>query len=228
MAYYVKKEPKYKKKPKRAIRTKKLLIIFITITEIVSLFLLHLHLTRPIIETYAQSEVRSVTTKACNAAAYNVMTQSVKYSDLVTVEKNSDNEITLIQANTVLINSIARDTAQKVQTEINKFASVGISIPLGTLSGIALFSGGGPDICFTVKPIDSVVCTFVSEFKSAGINQTLHKISLIVSSKVNVILPTSMSLVDCSVPILISESLIIGKVPSAYLSGAVLGSSQSL
>ena len=62
---------------------------------------------------------------------------------------------------------------------------------------------------------------FKSEFVSAGINQTVHRIYLEVSSVVNLILPIFDDPVQTYTQVLICESVIVGTVPDFYFSNAM-------
>ena len=58
--------------------------------------------------------------------------------------------------------------------------------------------------------------SFESEFRSAGINQTLHRVNLHLTATVRVVLPgESLSLtVEAEAPV--AENVIVGDVPGAY------------
>ena len=61
-------------------------------------------------------------------------------------------------------------------------------------------------------PYGNVNCKFVSEFRSAGINQTVHKIFAVVDTKVTVVLPMNKLVCENNAEVLICESLIIGEI----------------
>ena len=129
---------------------------------------------------------------------------------------------TPISANSAVVNTLAHTTAILSQKKINEIQSFDVNIPLGTLSGIPLLSEKGPTVNVVVSPIGNVSCNFTSMFESAGINQTLHRIYINVQSKVDLIMPTSHVEVETTTPILVCESLIIGKVPDTFLQGGLL------
>ena len=79
-------------------------------------------------------------------------------------------------------------------------------------------SGVGPKIAFNVSPFGEVVCSFSSNFESAGINQTYHKLYLIILLKVNIVFPFERLQVFSDSEVLLCETLIIGKIPEVYLS----------
>lgn len=180
----------------------------------------------PTILDIAQVQVKAQTTQAVNEAVLSVL-QGVDYADFVTVEKNSQNEVVLITANSNSVNQLARNASIVTQGKINTLFQKAISIPLGTLSGIPLLSQLGPDVNIVIDPVGTVQCSFVSHFETAGINQTLHRIYLNVSSTVDVIIPSSHQVVQIETPILVCETVIVGKVPDTFLQGGLLlGQSQ--
>lgn len=180
----------------------------------------------PTILDIAQVQVKAQTTQAVNDAVLSVL-QGVDYADFVTVEKNSQNEVVLITANSNSVNQLARTASIVTQGKINTLFQQAISIPLGTLSGIPLLSQLGPDVNIVIDPVGTVQCSFVSHFETAGINQTLHRIYLNVSSTVDVIIPSSHQVVQIETPILVCETVIVGKVPDTFLQGSLLlGQSQ--
>lgn len=180
----------------------------------------------PTILDIAQVQVKAQTTQAVNEAVLSVL-QGVDYADFVTVEKNSQNEVVLITANSNSVNQLARNASIVTQGKINTLFQQAISIPLGTLSGIPLLSQLGPDVNIVIDPVGTVQCSFVSHFETAGINQTLHRIYLNVSSTVDVIIPSSHQVVQIETPILVCETVIVGKVPDTFLQGGLLlGQSQ--
>ena len=92
----------------------------------------------------------------------------------------------------------------------------GITIPLGTVLGIPLFAGKGPKLTLRFTPAGAVQSSFESAFADAGINQTIHKITLRLTATVRIILPGESHTVTISSVATIAESIIVGDVPSTY------------
>jgi hypothetical protein len=65
-------------------------------------------------------------------------------------------------------------------------------------------------------PAGAVQSTFSSKFTSAGINQTLHRITLTLKATVRIILPGDAYIVSIETQAPISESILVGSVPSTY------------
>ena len=202
----------------RGYRLKKS-IIFLTIFVIIVLICLYFfNSVSPTIVAFSEAKVRSLTMSAVNSAIFEVMLEPLSYGD-----------ITLIEANSIVINKLARDMAQSTETYIEKMGEQDVEIPIGTLSGSPLLAGKGFNITIKILPLGSVKCQFISEFESAGINQTRHKIYLDVIASISIVLPTSESTVKINTPVLVSESILIGKVPDTYLTaGSIWGEEYDL
>lgn len=177
----------------------------------------------PTLLQIAESRVRAQATKVINDAVCSALTKC-NVDDLICVERNNG-EITRIFANSIAVNLLARTTANVVQNKLDGLSVTKISVPIGTLSGIPLLTERGATFCVNVSPISAVSCNFTSYFESVGINQTLHRIYVNVNCVVDLIVPTKHVALDCSTPVLVCESLVVGDVPQTYLNGLSLGGS---
>lgn len=220
----VNKGAKKQKRRKLLRRLVSFLVVAIMLSIVLALWIYWRSMT-PTILDIAETRLRAETTLAVNEAVCVILADVDSYSDFFTIEKNSQNEIVMISANSAIVNTFARNTAILSQQKIHALKSFKIDIPIGTLSGVPLLAEKGPTVDVIVSPIGNVSCTFKSVFETAGINQTLHRIYVDVCSNVDLIMPTSHMEVQTITPILISESLIVGKVPDTFLQGGlVLGS----
>ena len=197
------------------------LIVIVVLTILLAVWIYWRSMT-PTILDIAQTRLISETTIAVNDAVCVALADTGDFKDFVTITRNDNNDITMISANSALVNLLARNTAIMSQSKINAIKNFDVNIPLGTLSGIPLLSEKGPTVTVTVSPIGTVNCTFTSTFETAGINQTLHRIYIHVESRVDLIMPTSHLEVETSTPVLICESVIIGTVPDVFLQGGLL------
>ena len=226
MARYsvVTKTVKRKKKGKFIPRLVSFLLLVIVLATVFALWTYWRSMSSTILNV-AQTRLKAETTFAINEAVCAVLSNVNDYTDFYTIEKNSQNDIVMISANSALVNTFARNTALLSQKKISDLKSFKVDIPLGTLSNIPLLAEKGPQVEIIVSPIGNVTCAFKCEFESAGINQTLHRIYVELCCKVDLIMPTSHVEVETITPILIGESLIVGNVPDTFLQGGlVLGS----
>ena len=68
----------------------------------------------------------------------------------------------------------------------------------------------------TFYPESTINAAFTSEFRTAGINQTLHRVILRLAAEITVVLPSDVQVVSTRVEVPIAEHIIVGKVPEAF------------
>ena len=204
---------------RRRWHKKRAIIIFFsvlfTIIFIVSWYLIKV--INPIIVSIGEAKVKSLATKAINTAVMEVLCDGYNYDDIIDIKSDDQGNITYISAHSLAVNKLARDLVATSQSKLDIIGEQGIGIPIGTLMGIPILMGKGPEIRIKLFPIGAINCFFKSEFTQAGINQTNHKIYVSVNSNVSVILPVSARNVQSTSQFLICESIIVGKVPEVYL-----------
>lgn len=86
----------------------------------------------------------------------------------------------------------------------------------GSFTGFKLLSGRGPNVKIQIASIGDVETDLKSEFKSQGINQTLHRIYLEVKCKVNILTPFQDLDKEITNQILLAENIIVGHIPETY------------
>ena len=171
----------------------------------------------PILKDTIELRSKSLATRAMNSAISDVVMDSVVYDDLVNIITDELGNITMIQANSLEINNLSKDLAQTTEKRIVEMGNSGVSIAIGSFTGIPLLVGIGPKLKLNVTPIGAVTCSFSSKFDSAGINQTIHKIYLTINARVGVVMPLYNKRFDAHQQVLICESIIVGQVPEVYL-----------
>lgn len=169
----------------------------------------------PIIETQCRNGTKSIATKISNQQATIVM-GNYKYQDLCNVEKDSNGNITMISANVIPINEIISDIAIRIQDEFNKTENSSFNIKLGTLTGAKILSGRGPNVHIKMSTIGNLDTDLRSEFITAGINQTIHKIYLQVECNVIILTPFNTIEERISNQVLLAEAVIVGTTPNTY------------
>ncbi len=171
----------------------------------------------------SEATIRSITTVAVNDAIYYTLNDAMRYDDLISIVRDSDGNVTSITTDSLKINRIARDTAYLSQENLTKMSAEGIMVPIGALTGIEALAGFGQKINIKIIPISNVECRFVSKFRQAGINQTLHSLYLEIVSDISIILPSKSTNLASTIEVLICESVITGKIPDVYLQASMSG-----
>lgn len=193
---------------------------FIIILIIIILYIRHLLV--PVVVENTKTQMQTFATKSINYAIAETMNQNFSYGELINVVKDSNNNVSYIEANSVRINVLSKSMSKVVMTNFLELAKRPIKISLGSFSGISILAGYGPKIAYQVNPYGEVFCYFSSKFDAAGINQTYHKLYLNIKINVYVVLPFDSLSVDSESQVLLSETLIVGRIPEVYLNSSNL------
>lgn len=199
---------------KRFLRTVLFLIVLLIVLLSLSVALLSVNM-RPAMAALAIARIRSVAARAMNDAILESMGDETNYARLIQVHESSE-RVYMLQANTHKMNILAADCAEAAQERIAQMGDQGISIPIGTITGISFLAGKGPSLKVTFSPAGSVQSEFNSEFVSSGINQTLYRVNLLLTASVRLVMPGVSETISVRAEAAIAESIIVGDVPEVY------------
>ncbi len=174
-----------------------------------------LQAVKPVMEKQCETMAKSIATKISNEQATIIMS-NYKYTDLCTITKDDNGNIAMISANVIPVNEIISDVAIKIQEELNNTENSEFFIPLGTFLGSKLLAGRGPKVSIKMATIGSVLTDLKSEFSSAGINQTMHRIYLEVKCTVVILTPFETMEEEITNQVLLAEAVIVGTTPNTY------------
>ena len=165
----------------------------------------------------AFAEAYSMAVETLNRAVKLVTENGVEYSDLMHAQTDVEGRITMLRADTMRMNELAAQTALLAEEKLNNTENQFVDIPLGAALGIRSLSGFGPRMSMQILPVGAVHASFDTEFESAGINQTRHRIFLTLRATVSLIIPTGSQLVEVESTMPIAESIIVGQVPDSFV-----------
>lgn len=172
---------------------------------------------RPIIKTITTYQAKLAATRSINNAVIHVISEEdVVYNSIVTVDKNDVGEVSSLETDMIVMNRLKSLITNKVSEQLILDANNTIRVPIGTLLGGQILSGRGPIVEFKVLPVGYVQTEIYNHFESAGINQTLHQIMLKVTASVTAVIPVYSVTTDVSTNLCIAQTIIVGKVPTAY------------
>ena len=183
-----------------------------------SLFLLFRSKYRMVIRELAQTQVKNTTSDLTNdAIAKQIAEGTIAYDRIVFFEKDLDGRITALKTNMSEVNRLKTDILNIINDEILELDTSDLGIPLGSLFLPELLSGKGPAIPVRILSIRNSDANFVSHFSQAGINQTLHQVTMDVSIDVAVLVLGETSSFTMSSEVVVAETVIVGQVPTTYL-----------
>ena len=169
---------------------------------------------RPAINTVAQTRAENLAVSTVNECVNELLSRDdVSYEALVEITTDSDGKITSVRTNAAKINRLKSELALMIDSRISENSKGKITIPFGSVSGIDLLSGMGPDISVSVHMTGSTQADFTNSFISAGINQTQHRIMLSVTTKVYIFLCGNENVSQLKSEYCVAETIIVGEVP---------------
>ncbi len=213
----------YKKKKRRS-KFKRLFSFLIVFAILLGIYFYYSRAISEQIINICIDYAYAYSTDSVNKSVLDSLSNKVKYEDLINIEKNGDGDIILMSTNSYKVNLISKEVAEDTKKILERKMDEGTPVPLFAFTGISLLAGYGNPVVIKTLSVSSVVCDFDSEFKSVGINQTLHSIYIIVKSKVKIEMPFRREEIDCETPVMVCESVLVGKVPQAYLGGGLFSS----
>ena len=197
---------------------KLLLSIFLLLVILLAAFGALRSKYRTVIEELAQTQVKNTTSDLTNdAIAKQIADGKIQYDRIVYFEKDLDGKITALKTNMTEVNRLKTDILNIINDEILALDNSDIGIPLGSLFLPEFLSGKGPAIPVHILSIRNSDATFVSNFSQAGINQTLHQVTMEVSVDVAVLVLGRTSAFTMTSEVVVAETVIVGQVPETFL-----------
>lgn len=162
-----------------------------------------------------QAEILSVNS-VCDAVNSALEKLDYNYNDIAKIVYADDGTVQAIETDSLKINRIKSDITKSVQQEIAKVYDNEIDIPLGAFTNITVLSNAGPPITLSFNLTGSFSSEIVSTFEQSGLNQTVHHIKLMLTSK---IMTTSLDYsgnITFTTDYEIAQSVIVGRIPNTY------------
>jgi sporulation protein YunB len=171
----------------------------------------------PTILAVADAEMRAKSMEIINTAILDEYSKQFNYDDIIKVEKDGQGNISLLKADTLKMNKIATDVAVNSQKELKVLGSRGAKIPMGYIFQNNILAYFGPSVTVKMDQVGYIETRYQSEFESAGVNQTRHKIYVQVYAKLRIIIPMRHDDIEVKGEIPIAETIIVGKIPNTSI-----------
>lgn len=182
------------------------------------LFLMLRSRYRDVIQDLAEVQVKNATSDLTNdAIAEQIANGVIQYDRIVYFEKDLDGRITALKTNISEVNRLKTDILNIINDKILTMDTSDLGVPLGSLFLSELLSGRGPAIPVHILSIRNSDATFLSNFTQAGINQTLHQLTMLVSVDVAILILGQTDTFTVASEVVIAETVIVGDVPNTYL-----------
>ena len=168
---------------------------------------------RPVFLKRVEYYAHKSATETINKSIEDVFSKN-DFDDLILLDKNSDGTVSALKSNTVEMNKLRSRVSKSLAENLSDFDEALIKIPMGSLVGNELFSGVGPEIKIRIRPLGKLSIDFYDNFESCGINQSRHTVYLKASMDISIITTQATTTGSVSAKIPVSETVIVGNVPT--------------
>lgn len=197
-------------KPSRGLR---LLIVFLFVLLVYLLLALE-HNLRPAAQLAAQIKSREICVNIMQKAVKSTLEENPElYETLFSVSQASDGQITGAICNPHTLTALQNTLEDSISKELSKPEQIKVPIPIGTLSGLQLFAGLGPNIPIRAVPLSAVQSHIETNLISGGINQTVLEVDAVFSVEIGTLLAGSQLNERVENRIRIAQFMVVGKVP---------------
>lgn len=196
------------------------LLLFKTMEKNISLFFIK----------YAEGEVAKLTTYVINTSVESGLFDDLDYDDLYFITKNSNNEIEMVDYNSITVNKFLNEVTDRLQSNLLKLeagntdftnqlpkkSGVLFYIPFGIITNNPLFNNMGPNIPVRLKTLGALSTNIDIRVKEYGINNSLVEMVIAIEITQEIILPTITKTIKVTNEIPVSYKIINGKIPNYY------------
>lgn len=166
----------------------------------------------------AETQVKNATSDLINDAIdQQLVSGDIRYDRIVYFEKDLNGRITALKTNMTEVNRLKTNTLNIINDEILALDTDHLGIPLGNLIFPEILSGKGPEIPVRILSIRNSDAKFNSKFYEAGINQTMHQLTMDVSVDVSILVLGQISEFTITSEVVVAQTVIVGQVPNTLL-----------
>lgn len=229
------------------IKKKRKLLLYISLILIIitTYFLIKLvgDMAIPTLTRYAKIEANKVTNIVVNRTVEKIVNESLNIENLYIINKDSNNNINMIDFNTVEVNNLLTKIINEIQINIQNLEEGNLDkisindlgleeynkdnlergiiyrIPIGVIFDTTILSNLGPTIPVKINLNGEISGNISTKVTNYGINNAL--LETIINLEINqlVMLPISSSEMKVLTSIPIAMKLVQGIVPSYYFNG---------
>ena len=200
------------KKIRKRRNFKKFLIIFFAFA--ILLTVLFEFYIKPLQDKLMENRAKVLVEARISKIADDVIESKDYDYDKLLIKTESKNKIvTSLSVNTKAVNKLQNEFSNVFQNKMDDLITQEFSVPVGDLIGLTMLSSRGPRINFTYDMTGSVDVQLKSEFDTSGINQTIHRVTMVVDAEVVFVSQSYMENMNIRNEFAVSETVIVGDTP---------------
>lgn len=169
---------------------------------------------RPVAAMQAEHYAKSSASEIISEAVLEYLEENrFSYEDFAAVLYDENGNVVSVEAIPYNINKVQSGLTLMINRKFSSASETYSKIPLGSLTGSYMLAGKGPYIRIRICPAEKASVELKSSFEAAGINQTKHRISAVVTAEIESSLPIYSFETEVSFEFLLAENVLIGDVP---------------
>ena len=200
------------KRIRKKRKFKKFLIIFFAFAIlIVVLFEIYI---KPLQDKLMENRAKVLVEARISKIADDVIkSHEYDYDKLLIKTESKNNIVTSLSVNTQAVNKLQNEFSNLFQNKMDDLITQYFSVPIGDLTGLTMLSSKGPRLKFSYDMTGSVDVELNSEFDTSGINQTIHRVTMVVDAEVVFVSQSYMENLKIRNEFAVSETVIVGDTP---------------
>lgn len=190
-----------------------------------------------------QVQLSTINSTIVNQSINNQKTNKYNFDDIIIVNKNSENDISVIDYDLEKIYSILKEVNLKIQDQLWKIRKgdttdlkymdrkiIGngngfyLNIPFGVIFNNPYLASLGPKIPVKIAISGNLYSNIKTKVTNYGINNALLQVYIELDLYEQVYIPAAQKKVNYKYDVLIASKIIQGKIPE-YFGGAITGES---
>lgn len=170
----------------------------------------------PLLAEMSEQKARSMVSAVVTKVLDGPLSESFKYDELVRLYRDENGNIHSVETDMIKLNRLTEAVSGYVKLELDTAEDRGVSVPLGALTGIDLFTSVGPIVYVDIRSFGTVQTEFGSDFSSEGNNRTRHNIYFTVKAELVIksLFFNERTVVSEKIPV--ADTVIVGGVPERY------------
>lgn len=161
-------------------------------------------------------EMKTVSVQAVNDAVDKFLSENFDIGEKLVTLNRDGGSVSAVTTNPSYINYVKTSITKTAQSNIEEMSrGSGVGAHLGSFTGLIILTNVGPVIYFDVESSQTITCEFESTFEGAGLNQTIHHITMTVTVELVIYNPFRIrDTVEVTSTYEIAQTVIVGSVPS--------------
>lgn len=136
-------------------------------------------------------------------------------SPFVAVGQDESGQVSQVSADAGELNRLKSGVLSRLERLLD--GRVTAYVPIGSLTNLGILNGRGPKVPVRLKLEGSADAEFQTEFVSAGVNQSCHRITMTVTARAYSQSKRFEAEVEESTATVLAETVVVGRVPQVAL-----------